>query len=330
LKKVKLPWKQRFLRTPEKLARKIAGFKGNDVVVACVKKIPVRDLNAGLYGHLQIKLGQTGPEYPKMIVPPRTVGRTSEENVDGLVVVRKDLPKVWKTYTMEVPNWGDSWNGTHDVDIPREVYQRDFVSPREFALSIELLGEEPEPDRRFVFKFTVEATLNRNAKDFDRELLFALNLLRENVGAADVFSAEASVDDYLRTVYVDWEILPPGERDQNIARILSGVRAPSEKDRANLVDRYDFMAKLKPIAFVAGKSGFRRYFGAQFDKNLVAFENLEYGNALYVMFDEWEKLSQRSRLELISGDRDGFVRIVHEKGWKDKLSDVINRRRSHK
>jgi hypothetical protein len=326
---VKLPWKRRFLRVPERVSTRIARSTRDEFVVGCVKKIPVADLDAGMYRHLRIQLGPTCPEYPSMIVPPRTVGRTSQQNVDGLVIVRKDLPMTWKTYTFETPNWGDgSTYGYHDVDINRQVYRRDFVSPQEFALSITLMGEEPEPDRRFVFKFLVETSLNRKKADFEGDLLFALNLLQENVGAADVFPVDATADDYLRTVYVDWEILPPGERDQNIARILSGIRAPSEQDRAKLVDRYDFMAKLKPVTFIAGRSGFRRYFGAQFDERLVAFENLEYGNALYVMFDTWEKLSQRSRLELLSGERDGFVRIVHEKGWKDKLSTLIKKRRS--
>jgi hypothetical protein len=312
---------------PDKLSAKLAHWSSDHVVVGSVKKIPVADLKAGLYGHLGIQIGPAGVEYPTTQVPSRTVGCASHENLDGLVVVRNDLPKIWKSYTFEVPNWGDSWNGTHEVEIPRQVYRRDFISPREYAISVALIGEEPEPNRRFVFKFTVEATLNRKHRHFKRELLFALNLMQENVGVVDVFAPGATVDDYLRTVYVDWEILPPGERDQNIARILSTVRAPSEKERQVLTDRYDFMARLKPIAFIAGRSGFRRYFGAQFAKKLVAFENLEYGNALYVMFEEWEKLCQRSRLELMSGDRDGFVRIVHEKGWKTQMAKLINARR---
>ena len=54
----------------------------------------------------------------------------------------------------------------------------------------------------------------------------------------------------------------------------------------------------------------------------------EYGNAIYVMFEDWEELSKRSRLELLR-DRNGaaFERIVHRPGWKDALTTIVNDRR---
>jgi hypothetical protein len=322
---MKLPWKQHYLHVPERISQKLRTIPKPDVVVGCVAKLSAEAIKAGTYQHMQISLGPNGPEYSNLVVPPRAIGKYSAMNIDGKVVIRKDLPMVTKTYSWDTPNWGDSWNGTHEVSIDREVYQRDFVPPQELAIKIELLGEEPGPadERRFVFKFVVDEVLDKKSRKFGDALLFAVNLLQENVGVADVFPADAKVEEYLKTVYVDWEILPPGERDDNIAKILSGFRAPTEEDRKKVIDRYDTLAKLKPIAFISGRSGFRRYFGAQFGKDLVAFENLEYGNALYVMFDKWETLSQRSRLDLLKGDRKGFVRIVHEKGWKKKLTSVM-------
>jgi hypothetical protein len=134
------------------------------------------------------------------------------------------------------------------------------------------------------------------------------------------------VDDYLATVYVGWEILPPGERDANIARILSWLRNPSEEVKRKIIDRYDTLLKLKPSAFVAGTSGFQRYFGAKFGEDLVVFENLEYGNALYVMYEEWQALSKKSRTQLLAGSPAGFERIVHSPGWKTRLRDALKRR----
>ncbi len=47
--------------------------------------------------------------------------------------------------------------------------------------------------------------------DYADRFLFNLNLLQENVGAADVFPADAALADYLRSIYhtVGWELLPP-------------------------------------------------------------------------------------------------------------------------
>ncbi len=51
---------------------------------------------------------------------------------------------------------------------------------------------------------------------------------------------------------------------------------------------------------------------------------MEYGNALYTMFEDWQTLSQKSRIELLSG-RYGknFERVVHKKGWKERVRKII-------
>ena len=79
-----------------------------------------------------------------------------------------------------------------------------------------------------------------------------------------------------------------------------------------------------PEAMIYGRSGFQRYFGAKLKDDIVLFENVEHGNAIYVMFDEWEKLSQKSRLELLSGRYgDGFERVIHAGGWKAKVCRIV-------
>src|SRR5262249_40708822 len=150
---------------------------------------------------------------------------------------------------------------------------------------------------RLVFKFQVKAVLRPGSEGFDEDLLYALNLLQENVGAVNVFPADSTREDYLNTVTVGWEILPPGERDETILKILNRMRRPSDEAKERIAERYDALASLKPVDYIAGTSGFQRYFGARFAPNLVVFENLEYGNAIYVMFEDWEKLSQQSRLQ---------------------------------
>ena len=62
---------------------------------------------------------------------------------------------------------------------------------------------------------------------------------------------------------------------------------------------------MKPQALVQGQGGFRRYFGAKFSDDLVAFENMEYGNAVYVMRSDWESASRRTKQELIGSGQEG-------------------------
>jgi hypothetical protein len=94
-------------------------------------------------------------------------------------------------------------------------------------------------------------------------------------------------------------------------------------------DRFDFFMTLNPYRLVYGKSGFLRYFGALISDKLVVFENIEYGNAIYIMFENWQELSKRTRIDLRSGKYgSSFIRIIHQKEWKTEVRDVIESRRN--
>jgi hypothetical protein len=48
------------------------------------------------------------------------------------------------------------------------------------------------------------------------------------------------------------------------------------------------------------------------------------------MFEDWEQLSQKSRLELMSGQYGrGFERIVHTGEWKQRVERLLALRREH-
>jgi hypothetical protein len=108
--------------------------------------------------------------------------------------------------------------------------------------------------------------------------------------------------------------------DEVVKHILQGKRQISADQKTIMEERLKVMARFKPTVYIAGTNGFLRYFGAKFEDDFVAFENLAYGNALYIMFEGWETLSRRSRVELLKGPRDGFERIEHREGWAQQLS----------
>ena len=327
MKKAHIDWKRNIRKVPDWILAKIRGFKKKDVIVACVVKIPASSIFSGKYAHLSLKIEDGKPVFPSSIVPDESIGKHSGINVNGYELIRRDLPKISKTYSWDAPDYGDWSIGSHEVSIDRKVYRRDFIPPRLTDLRIELLGQEMKDETHFVFKFIVNEVLDSSARRFKVELLHDLNLLQENVGNLDVFPSDATMADFLKTIYVHWEILPPGDRDDTINRIFVGFETTSDEVKQKLIARYDFLSKLKPLAYIRGTSGFRRYFGAKFTDDLVVFENLEYGNAVYVMFDEWEKLSRLNRIELLSGSRKGFVRVVHRTGWQSVLTKVIKEER---
>jgi hypothetical protein len=323
----KIMWKKSFRRVPEPLLKKVQTFKDKSVSVACTKAIKHSDVIEGIYEHVGISWDNNNMSliFQDRIFPNPAIGRSSLLNADGKEIVRKDLPMTTKTFTWVTPNYGDSYCGYHDVSRNREVYQRDFLAPKGLGLIIELLDTQSiNNEKVYIFKFVVDEVMDRKDKDFEADLLYALNLLQENVGNSDVFPSDATRKDYIRTVVVEWEILPPGNRDETIDKILTKYRKISPEERDRIEDRYDFLAKFSPDAYVSGTSGFQRYFGAKFRDDLVVFENLRYGNAIYVMYQNWEKLSQKSRLELLKGTQNDFDRIVHSEKWKERLQNVLN------
>ena len=54
-----------------------------------------------------------------------------------------------------------------------------------------------------------------------------------------MFKADAELPEFLETITVEWEILPPGDRKGNLAKILAG-RPPDESSRA-VIERYDII-----------------------------------------------------------------------------------------
>ena len=78
--------------------------------------------------------------------------------------------------------------------------------------------------------------------------------------------------------------------------------------------------RINPKNIIKGTSGFQRYFGALFTKNLVVFENISYGNAIYVMYNDWETLSKKAGWNKSLS----YERKIHNKNWKRILYKLLN------
>lgn len=305
-----------FRQIPPRIQARLKKLNTDTVVVATIRQIATAEINAGAFRHL----GLPFRDERHTVIPTPAAGKYSSKNVHGEEIVRRDLPMETHYNYVDAPNWGDDYNGTHEVALPYNCYPRDFIPPRHTAITIERLKADAEAG---VYKFTVGEVIRAN--DHVR-LLECLNLLQENVGHVDLFASAADIADYLRSLQVNWEILPPGQKDLILKRLTAG-RAVSPVERASLQDRLDFLDSLKPKHYLYGTTGLTRYIGGLLREDCVVFENAEYGNALYLMYEDWKELSARSRVELLAG-RCGknFDRIVHVNGWKQRVRDLIARK----
>ena len=102
--------------------------------------------------------------------------------------------------------------------------------------------------------------------------------------------------------------------------MIAGSRMKVATERLRVLDRLDHEG------FIVGTGRFARYFGARFGDRLIALENLEYGNALYVFEENWEQLTQLSRTELIRRRDPSVHRIPHLPGWHSALRKLARSR----
>src|SRR5690606_24609905 len=104
----------------------------------------------------------------------------------------------------------------------KEVFQRSFIPPKLLPILIENLAYDAA-QQKYVFKFTGDEVLNRHTPDFFEDLLFNINLLQENTGHHGVFETNTPREEFLKTIFVNWDILPPGEQE-TIERILTDIK----------------------------------------------------------------------------------------------------------
>lgn len=319
-----VPWKRNYRKVPDSVQETAAAIQSEMVVVAATKKVSLREIASGLYDHVGLRSDNGTVICDGPVLPPYDAGKWSERNALGWDRKRTDLPMITKTYTFESPNFGDAARyGTHMHVQEREVYQHQIFEPQGMRIEAEVL--EARGSEHVIVKFGISPLLSKGQPEFDLMLLWSLNVLQENAGAIGVFASEATREEFIGTIQLDWEVFPPGTIDEVVERLAQRPARPSNApdfDR-HVRDRVALFQRLNPTAYLRGQGGFGSYFGAQFAEDLVVFENLKYGNAIYVLYENWDTISQRSRLDLLRDQDASFDRVIHTDGWQEKLKALL-------
>lgn len=312
-----------FRRIPDHINRELNGIKAPFVVVSTTLRLSFDDIARGKFRKLGITMRDGQISHASSLVPYVANGYYSKYNRHGRIIVLKHLPKVLKTYYWKTPNFGDPYKGYHNNYRTVLTWQRKFIAPRDWALSFEILKQTND---FILMKTSVDTILDRNQQSFTDDLFFAINLLQENVGDSHVYDANATFEDYLRVTKLGWEIFPQGSLERAVEKVKSQIRNMTPEKAKRIMDRAQFMDRLKPVEYFVGIGMNSKYFGAKFRDDLVAFENVDYGNAIYLLFGNWEELSKKSRTEILQRPDKDFVRIPHTHYWKLNLKSELKRR----
>jgi len=321
-----MPKQKNYRKLPPSLNAALLRFQG-DVVVATVRNINPSELANGTYLHVGLVGSTVAGMQLTPAVPQADRGRYSRWNVEGRELVRRDLPKYEKTVKFEVPCFGD-WSNMVTITQYRMVYKRENLPPENRTIIAEILS--PRIDGGCVAKFSVQGNFARTSPMFDRELLSAVNLLHESLGTVGVFPVATTLAQFLGQAAVPWQILPAGTREQQIAAVLGFAGHAVPELRRRVEERIAFFESLHPRELIVGAGGMSGYVGASFSDELVLFDNMQDGNAVYILFKNWRQLSQQTKTELLGNGVEGrdYIRIVHRDGWEARVREHIALRRA--
>lgn len=309
-----------FRRIPDYIEQELRRTNSQHVIVAAIFNTSKADISRNVFRRLGITLNDDTVQMPDTIAPYCFEGLYALRNRNGIVWVLKSLPKVTKTYSWETPNFGDPDKGYHTTYMDRDVYQRRFEPPRDWDINLSVVSESTD---RIRFKATINTVLDKQSPDFRNDLFFAVNLLQEQFRDCHVFDAHLSDEELARITTVGWEIFPPGTLNNVIRTVTSRIRNLSDSRKQNIQQRTQALDRLRPSEYIVGQGMNSRYFGAKFGDNIVAFENVEYGNALYILFDNWQEISRMSRIDILKRHERDYIRIIHKEGWEEKLRGAI-------
>jgi hypothetical protein len=314
-------------KIPDRIRNKIEQITTPSIVVACVQDLTEEKINEtklNLVGFIidGEKLSLAHDDF----IPDENFGTVSNRNSNGIEISHKEKPKVKKSiYLGDRPNFGDWSKGSFSLWQTRDVYQKSFIQPKGLSIRVEI-HDYNKSKKSWKVTFTIDTPLDISSVTFEEDLLFSLSLLNEVTRKYNVFSSETTPEQIASARIVSWEFFPPGERDISsiITYKMTHSNSNSENDKT-ILNRALVIEKLKPKQFIFGSEISNDYYGAQFHENLIVFENIRYGNATYILYDDWEEISKLSRTEILNSDNN-FDRIIHDSGWEKTLKETLKYR----
>lgn len=260
------------------------------------------------YGLDNLKVGQS--------FLPKGCHPSSRFNAHGRFILLKDKPKENRyinTIEWEWEQWapgGGTETKSDFKDIFKECYQREEIPPPSLFISlIEYKGSN---------YFSLEP-LTRDGGN-DQDILHGVNLFLEIFGGYEII-VDGEISN-TKVENVSWRLLPPGEQPfEKLEEHIDKELGKSPRTQPVIKERQNFINNFNPHKIFVGQGGFHDYVAYDFGE-VVILESIKMGNALYAFPSDWEEISKLSKKEII---QNGLAkeRIIHKKGWKEKVSEVL-------
>lgn len=254
---------------------------------------------------------------------PSKLGKASEINADGKVIIRRDLPK--ETVSQELEYTRFEFHGPDKIEVEDSTWRhyKRFVRERLPAPNA-MLKCISSNDEKFLM-------IDCDSKDDYDLLLHKLNL------ALEVFKSEFEIhipakDGFVAVPtqfkFVNWQILPSGERakEEMISLIKKTISSNLRKTVKPIVEkRLSTIANYKPDTIAIGVGGYKGYVAYNFSNKKISVLESDYVNNATYVFDigNWEELSKLSKTEVIESNL-AKQRIIHDPSWKSAIYELLS------
>lgn len=250
---------------------------------------------------------------------PSKIGKFSTINADGLVIIRKDLPKE-KFYQDLSYTWKE-WHGREQVEFSGTRGYERFRFQR---------NRLDAPNTK-VTTINIENSIWLLIKCVPNEenLLHKLNLALEVFGEFSIAldAKDGPIILPTKVKFVEWLILRSGilTEEEIKEKIENTISIKIKKtQRPIILQRLEYIRSKKPDEIAIGSAGYQGYVVYNFYKLGISILESEYpDNATYI-FDSnnWEDLSKLSKTEILKGNL-AKQRIFHDKDWTIKIDQLF-------
>lgn len=252
-------------------------------------------------------------------VLPSIIGPISRFNAIGKEIPIKTEPMETRYRDMEFTRY--EWHGPDRVEvtgvvwIPYKRYQRDIINPPgvQFTLAVSPNGTNLVIGEKV-------ACIEKNHENIKHQI----NLFLEYFGHCLILVNDENPV-IKQIVHLNWDILPPGEYPWEVVHehLNAKLTRQPPKSLAAALNRFEQINSLQPDFHGFGRGGYRGYvvFGFR-DRNLFVLESQNPNNAVYIFRDDWEKLSQLTKAEILSENLQ-YGRVIHRENWFNELQNIL-------
>ena len=206
------------------------------------------------------------------------------------------------------------WNTSASM-VAFDIYKKCYPKIEVEAYGIELCLYENVDNQQFVIVDMTDEIREKYMKE-------AINLMLEIYGKCYVYDGVIRIEKTIKRKRCNWEMLPPGEMPSK--HIEKQVESMNQNIKAYDIARLNFIEKYNATMVVEGINGFNGYYAYLYEKCCV-LESAFYGNATYIIpKDNWEKLSQKTKKELID-EKQLIAKINHTEKWEKDIESMLKK-----